>query len=375
MSSPSKHAGSQYETAAGFAQRIEEELKSMGVWQTSPPPPKAFESTAAFYADTMSYYQWLQFVLLKRIRKIVEERGTFPQRSQTGAYAVRELHGHPEASELINALSEFDDFIESTGKPPAPPKKAAPRKRAATKKPEKAASPAKAVNPFAAAEDALPALAEQFCESLAGRGEPVPEVDRSAIGNPNSTHGRDVGLAERVFKSVKRFREALPGVGEYSDARTIDLIVEANRGLWVIRLAARQNRSWTISHGTSLVATTDFYLRQHHIHAPFAGEGSARAAAMEFWTYLMRNDTRRASTVLLPDQQSADLPTFGQGWVDEFCWYAGVTEPSETEAEVRLLMNTQEEHCFWFTPMVKRGKEWLVNWAQTRREEIPQSTS
>jgi uncharacterized protein YqcC (DUF446 family) len=102
-----------YNGASEYADSIEQELKKMGVWSEVRPVEEAFQSTRAFYADTMSFYQWLQFVLLPRIRTIVAERGTFPGRSQIGAYAVRELDGDDAASELVSLLSRFDSFIET----------------------------------------------------------------------------------------------------------------------------------------------------------------------------------------------------------------------------------------------------------------------
>src|SRR5438128_12396881 len=90
-----------YREAASYADRIEGELRRLEVWQSQPPPPAAYESGQAFFADTMSFYQWLQFVLLPRVREIIEERGAFPRESAVGAYAVRELDGCDEAGELV----------------------------------------------------------------------------------------------------------------------------------------------------------------------------------------------------------------------------------------------------------------------------------
>jgi uncharacterized protein YqcC (DUF446 family) len=101
-----------YQSAASYVDRIERELRSLNVWQSNPPADEAFESETAFFADTMSFYQWLQFVLLPRVQEIVGKRGALPQESSVGAYAVRELDGVDEASGLIQALCEFDEFIE-----------------------------------------------------------------------------------------------------------------------------------------------------------------------------------------------------------------------------------------------------------------------
>jgi uncharacterized protein YqcC (DUF446 family) len=105
-----------FQTAAGFADRIERELRALNAWASEPPPVSAFESEEAFFADTMAFYQWLQFVLLPRVRDIIEHREDFPSTSSVGAYAVHELDGFDEASGLIHALSEFDEFIDGLGR-------------------------------------------------------------------------------------------------------------------------------------------------------------------------------------------------------------------------------------------------------------------
>jgi uncharacterized protein YqcC (DUF446 family) len=101
-----------YEQAASYADRIEAELRSLGRWQDTPPPASAFESRRAFFGDTMAFTQWLQFVLLARIRQVAAEKGSFPAHSQVAAYAVREFDTDYEAQSLVPILSEFDKFIE-----------------------------------------------------------------------------------------------------------------------------------------------------------------------------------------------------------------------------------------------------------------------
>jgi uncharacterized protein YqcC (DUF446 family) len=101
-----------YAQAVALAERIEAELKRIGGW-AEPQPEKAFDFERAFGRDT--FYQWLQFALLERIRGIVRERGEFPGHSQVGVYAVGELDGAWEADELIRLLIELDDLVESGG--------------------------------------------------------------------------------------------------------------------------------------------------------------------------------------------------------------------------------------------------------------------
>jgi uncharacterized protein YqcC (DUF446 family) len=102
-----------YQQAASYADRIEADLRKLGRWQEEPPPESAFQSRRPFYGDTMAFTQWLQFVLLARIRQVVAERGSFPAHSQVSGYAVREFDTDYEAQALIPALRDFDQFIES----------------------------------------------------------------------------------------------------------------------------------------------------------------------------------------------------------------------------------------------------------------------
>jgi uncharacterized protein YqcC (DUF446 family) len=101
-----------YKRSAYYAGRIERELRGLNGWQDASLPDTAYTSETAFFADTMTFYQWLQFVLLPRVREIIDQRGSFPAESYVAAYAVRELDGVPGANALVHTLSEFDDFIE-----------------------------------------------------------------------------------------------------------------------------------------------------------------------------------------------------------------------------------------------------------------------
>ncbi|MEO8025570.1 MAG: YqcC family protein [Bryobacteraceae bacterium] len=106
----------EYEIAAQWANRIEEALRDAGMWQGTPLPDEAYDFKQAFAMDTMAFSQWLQFIFLGRIRSIIAEGGTFPTRSEVAAQAVREFDTVPQASDVLSALSGFDDWI-NRGRP------------------------------------------------------------------------------------------------------------------------------------------------------------------------------------------------------------------------------------------------------------------
>jgi len=93
---------------------IEVEMKRIGYWSPDPLPEEAYGFHKAFAMDTMAFSQWLQFILVPRVRQIIEEKGTFPTQSMVGAQAVREFDGDENASRLVSLLSEFDALFGGT---------------------------------------------------------------------------------------------------------------------------------------------------------------------------------------------------------------------------------------------------------------------
>jgi uncharacterized protein YqcC (DUF446 family) len=98
-----------YEAVATQLDAIEAEMKRIGYWQDTPLDPEQYDFRAAFAGDTMAFPQWLQFIFIPNVRRIVNTRGTFPPSSQVGAYAVREFDTYGEETyPLTSLLSEFD---------------------------------------------------------------------------------------------------------------------------------------------------------------------------------------------------------------------------------------------------------------------------
>ena len=94
------------------ADGIEAELRRLGAWDGPPPTPEAIAKGGAFGSRTMSFTQWLRWVLIPRLREVASGASEVPANSMVGAYAVRELDGWNEASQLIFRLTELDYLVE-----------------------------------------------------------------------------------------------------------------------------------------------------------------------------------------------------------------------------------------------------------------------
>jgi len=102
-----------YQALSSKADSIEIELKRLGRWSSQMPSDEAFENMGAFGANTMSFEQWLQFVLIPRIREIIEMKSDLPASSHLATYAVRYFDGDYEADPLRELLHQLDDLINS----------------------------------------------------------------------------------------------------------------------------------------------------------------------------------------------------------------------------------------------------------------------
>ena len=99
-----------YRLLASKAAAIENELRRLKRWQDLPLPPEKFEDMGAFGSNTMTFEQWMQFVLLPRIEHIVRNKEELPTDSMLSTYALRQFDGDADASNLIALLNDIDEL-------------------------------------------------------------------------------------------------------------------------------------------------------------------------------------------------------------------------------------------------------------------------
>ena len=93
---------------------IELEMKQIGYWRTEALPEKDYQFDQAFAMDTMTFTQWLQFILIPRVHKILDENGVLPTSSMVATQALREFDGDERASKLVDLLIEFDQLFSGS---------------------------------------------------------------------------------------------------------------------------------------------------------------------------------------------------------------------------------------------------------------------
>ena len=96
---------------------IEAQLRQLGLWDRIPPSTEALASTQPFCVDTMTLPQWLQFVFLPTIYRMLEEEQALPDRCGIAPMAEEFFKGSGLATaELIDALEKVDILLSGDGK-------------------------------------------------------------------------------------------------------------------------------------------------------------------------------------------------------------------------------------------------------------------
>jgi uncharacterized protein YqcC (DUF446 family) len=94
---------------------IEIELRRLKLWKTTPPRGRHNRKCAQpLFTDNLEIGEWLQWVLIPCMRKIISENQSFPTASEIYAYAANYFadisNNHQQ---LLRLIKRFDQLINS----------------------------------------------------------------------------------------------------------------------------------------------------------------------------------------------------------------------------------------------------------------------
>ena len=91
---------------------IEAQLRQLGQWDKIPPSTEALASREPFCVDTLTLPQWLQFVFLPTLYRMLEEGQPLPDRCGIAPMAEEFFRGSGLAvGELVEALERVDELL------------------------------------------------------------------------------------------------------------------------------------------------------------------------------------------------------------------------------------------------------------------------
>ena len=95
---------------------IELELRRIGLWEADRPPQCAFDSELPFMLDTMRVSQWLQWVFLPRMRRILYDRKPLPTACAIHPIAKMDLAGaSSDTGRLLKFIARLDGLLSARG--------------------------------------------------------------------------------------------------------------------------------------------------------------------------------------------------------------------------------------------------------------------
>jgi uncharacterized protein YqcC (DUF446 family) len=91
---------------------IEAQLRQLGLWDKVPPPPEALASDQPFSIDTLTLPQWLQFIFLPTLYRLLDEGQPLPGRCGIAPMAQEYFRGTGFASSALEeALLQMDRML------------------------------------------------------------------------------------------------------------------------------------------------------------------------------------------------------------------------------------------------------------------------
>ena len=91
---------------------IEAQLRQLGQWDKIPPSTEALASQEPFCVDTLTLPQWLQFVFLPTVYRMLEDEQALPGRCGIAPMAEEFFRGSGLAvNELTAALLRIDELL------------------------------------------------------------------------------------------------------------------------------------------------------------------------------------------------------------------------------------------------------------------------
>ena len=93
-------------------EKLEQELKCLALWQESVPAAEALASTLPFCMDTLEFHQWLQFVLLVRLRQMLLLQMPLPRQIALYPMATEVYKQSRQTHDaLLECLAELDEAL------------------------------------------------------------------------------------------------------------------------------------------------------------------------------------------------------------------------------------------------------------------------
>lgn len=89
------------------------ELKRLGEWQATPPSPAQLASQWPFCVDTLTFYQWLQWVFVIKIQGLIDHEQPLPLVCAIAPAAAEVIKLSDNTAHLLALIAALDAAISA----------------------------------------------------------------------------------------------------------------------------------------------------------------------------------------------------------------------------------------------------------------------
>jgi uncharacterized protein YqcC (DUF446 family) len=101
-----------HQLIAQTLQAITSQMQLQGLWQVEPPSPQKLASKLPFCVDTLTFSQWLQWVMFPKLFVIIETKATLPSKSNMAVMAEQAFKAETtDTAELLDLIRQLDQHI------------------------------------------------------------------------------------------------------------------------------------------------------------------------------------------------------------------------------------------------------------------------
>ena len=94
--------------------RLQSEMLKHNLWQNEPISSDAMNSAQPFSFDTMSPEQWLQFILIPKLTRLITVGAPMPNQFEITPYFEQTLSEKTKKqTQLINIIKQLDDVLNA----------------------------------------------------------------------------------------------------------------------------------------------------------------------------------------------------------------------------------------------------------------------
>ncbi|MEH6576610.1 MAG: YqcC family protein [Amphritea sp.] len=92
--------------------QIESEMRGQSLWSRNKPSTEALQSSEPFCVDTLSFFQWVQWIMIPRFHEMISKQQPLPQSSSIAPMAEEALRLKKTNSQaLLLLFNQLDNTL------------------------------------------------------------------------------------------------------------------------------------------------------------------------------------------------------------------------------------------------------------------------